>query len=96
MALFALWFTIAWFPLLGSGPQWGWLVSREAADCSECWWYHALYVHNHLPAGNFCMGHTWYVDNSVSFSIFYEQIAFGYKLFTMTIPQIIIILDQPM
>lgn len=57
--MFALWFTIAWFPALGSGPQWAWVVTREAADCSERWWYHALYIHNHLPTGKFCMGHTW-------------------------------------
>ncbi|PZC74096.1 hypothetical protein B5X24_HaOG208347 [Helicoverpa armigera] len=61
LAVFALWFTVAWFPLLGAGPQWGWLVTREAQDCSERWWYHALYVHNHLPTGKFCMGHTWYL-----------------------------------
>nr|XP_049701032.1 nose resistant to fluoxetine protein 6 [Helicoverpa armigera] len=61
LAVFALWFTVAWFPLLGAGPQWGWLVTREAHDCSERWWYHALYVHNHLPTGKFCMGHTWYL-----------------------------------
>ncbi|XP_026739369.1 nose resistant to fluoxetine protein 6-like isoform X1 [Trichoplusia ni] len=61
LAVFALWFTVAWFPLLGSGPQWSWLVTREAHDCSERWWYHVLYVHNHLPTGKFCMGHTWYL-----------------------------------
>ncbi|XP_075981088.1 nose resistant to fluoxetine protein 6-like [Anticarsia gemmatalis] len=61
VAVFALWFTMAWFPLLGSGPQWSWLVEREAAECSERWWYHVLYVHNHLPTGKFCMGHTWYL-----------------------------------
>ncbi|XP_049877442.1 nose resistant to fluoxetine protein 6-like [Pectinophora gossypiella] len=61
LAGFALWFTIAWFPLLGSGPQWTWLVAREAEDCSERWWYHLLYVHNHLPLGKLCMGHTWYL-----------------------------------
>lgn len=59
VAVFALWFTIAWFPLLGSGPQWSWLVEREAADCLDRWWYHVLYVHNHLPTGKFCMEHTW-------------------------------------
>ncbi|XP_037873716.1 nose resistant to fluoxetine protein 6 [Bombyx mori] len=61
MALFALWFTIAWFPMLGSGPQWAWLVEREAQDCSERWWYHILYIQNFLPSGKFCMGHTWYL-----------------------------------
>ncbi|KAJ2948781.1 hypothetical protein O0L34_g8038 [Tuta absoluta] len=61
LAAFALWFTIAWFPLLGSGPQWSWLVTRESEDCSERWWYHLLYVHNHLPLGKLCMGHTWYL-----------------------------------
>ncbi|KAF9405674.1 hypothetical protein HW555_013696 [Spodoptera exigua] len=61
LAVFALWFTVAWFPLLGAGPQWSWLVEREAHDCSERWWYHVLYVHNHLPTGKFCMGHTWYL-----------------------------------
>ncbi|CAK1584033.1 unnamed protein product [Parnassius mnemosyne] len=61
IAVFALWFTISWFPLLGSGPQWSWLVRREAHDCAERWWYHVLYVHNHLPLGKMCMGHTWYL-----------------------------------
>ncbi|XP_048484000.1 nose resistant to fluoxetine protein 6 isoform X2 [Plutella xylostella] len=60
-ALYALWFTMAWFPALGSGPQWGWLVAREAQDCADRWWVHALYAHNHLPRGKFCMGHTWYL-----------------------------------
>ncbi|RVE44376.1 hypothetical protein evm_010997 [Chilo suppressalis] len=57
----ALWFTISWYPLLGAGPQWSWLVTRESHDCAERWWYHILYVHNHLPMGKFCMGHTWYL-----------------------------------
>ncbi|VVC94099.1 unnamed protein product [Leptidea sinapis] len=61
VAIFALWFTIAWYPQLGSGPQWAWIVDREAHDCSERWWYHVLYVHNHIPLGKFCMGHTWYL-----------------------------------
>lgn len=61
VAIFALWFTMAWFPLLGSGPQWSWLVEREATECAERWWYHILYVHNYLPTGKFCMGHTWYL-----------------------------------
>ncbi|CAB3244320.1 unnamed protein product [Arctia plantaginis] len=61
VAVFALWFTMAWFPLLGSGPQWSWLVEREAAECLDRWWYHVLYVHNYLPPGKFCMGHTWYL-----------------------------------
>ncbi|KAJ0174355.1 hypothetical protein K1T71_010501 [Dendrolimus kikuchii] len=70
MAVFALWFTIAWFPLLGSGPQWAWLVEREAQDCAERWWYHVLYVHNHLPLGKFCMGHTWYLAADMQLHIF--------------------------
>ncbi|KAL0820750.1 hypothetical protein ABMA28_006570 [Loxostege sticticalis] len=57
----ALWFTMTWYPLLGSGPLWGWLVVREAEDCSERWWYHLVYAQNHLPTGKFCMGHTWYL-----------------------------------
>ncbi|XP_064073804.1 nose resistant to fluoxetine protein 6-like [Vanessa tameamea] len=61
VALFALWFTITWYPHLGSGPQWVWLIEREAHDCSERWWYHALYIHNYIPLGKFCMGHTWYL-----------------------------------
>ncbi|GBP67870.1 Nose resistant to fluoxetine protein 6 [Eumeta japonica] len=60
-AVFALLFTSTWFPRLGSGPQWGLLVEREAQDCRQRWWYHALYIHNHLPLGKFCMGHTWYL-----------------------------------
>ncbi|CAG9795927.1 unnamed protein product [Diatraea saccharalis] len=55
----ALWFTVSCYRMMGSGPQWSWLVTRESHDCSERWWYHILYVHNHLPMGKFCMGHTW-------------------------------------
>ncbi|KAM3959446.1 nose resistant to fluoxetine protein 6 [Aphomia sociella] len=58
---FALWFIISWYPILGSGPQWSWMVTREAHDCSERWLYHILYVHNHLEMGKMCMGHTWYL-----------------------------------
>ncbi|CAH2042004.1 unnamed protein product, partial [Iphiclides podalirius] len=61
VAVFALWFTMSWFPLLGSGPQWAWLVAREAHDCTQRWWYHVLYAHNHIPLGKMCMGHTWYL-----------------------------------
>ncbi|XP_068620645.1 O-acyltransferase like protein-like [Battus philenor] len=61
VAVFALWFTMSWFPLLGSGPQWAWLVRREAEDCSQRWWYHLFYAHNHLSLGKMCMGHTWYL-----------------------------------
>ncbi|XP_053614331.1 nose resistant to fluoxetine protein 6-like [Plodia interpunctella] len=57
----ALWFTMSWFPGLGAGPAWSWLVTREARDCAQRWWYHLLYLHNHLPMGKFCMGHTWYL-----------------------------------
>ncbi|XP_031765821.2 nose resistant to fluoxetine protein 6-like [Galleria mellonella] len=58
---FALWFIISWYPYLGSGPQWNWMVTREAHDCSERWLYHILYVHNYLEMGKMCMGHTWYL-----------------------------------
>ncbi|CAH2089115.1 unnamed protein product [Euphydryas editha] len=61
VALFALWFTMTWYPRLGAGPQWAWLIQREAVDCTERWWYHAIYVHNYLPLGKYCMGHTWYL-----------------------------------
>ncbi|XP_023940639.2 nose resistant to fluoxetine protein 6 [Bicyclus anynana] len=60
VAMAGLWFTIA-FPRLGTGPQWQLLVERESHHCSERWWYHLLYVHNHLTLGKFCMGHTWYL-----------------------------------
>ncbi|XP_061721050.1 nose resistant to fluoxetine protein 6-like [Cydia pomonella] len=56
-----LWFTISWLPQLGSGPLWAWYVDSEAEACSERWWYHILYVHNHLPLNKLCMGHTWYL-----------------------------------
>ncbi|XP_063626457.1 nose resistant to fluoxetine protein 6-like [Cydia splendana] len=56
-----LWFTISWLPQLGSGPLWSWYVDSEAEACSERWWYHILYVHNHLPLDKLCMGHTWYL-----------------------------------
>ncbi|XP_047996900.1 nose resistant to fluoxetine protein 6-like isoform X2 [Leguminivora glycinivorella] len=56
-----LWFTISWLPELGSGPLWAWYVDSEAEACSERWWYHILYIHNHLPLNKLCMGHTWYL-----------------------------------
>ncbi|XP_063367005.1 nose resistant to fluoxetine protein 6-like [Cydia amplana] len=56
-----LWFTISWLPQLGSGPLWSWYVDSEAEACSERWWYHILYIHNHLPLNKLCMGHTWYL-----------------------------------
>ncbi|XP_072942314.1 nose resistant to fluoxetine protein 6-like [Epargyreus clarus] len=70
IAVLALWFTIAWYPLMGAGPQWAWIVEREAHDCSERWWYHVLYVHNHIPLGKFCMGHTWYLAADMQLHIF--------------------------
>nr|XP_034835576.1 nose resistant to fluoxetine protein 6-like [Maniola hyperantus] len=60
VAMLGIWFTIA-YPRLGVGPQWQLLVARESHDCTERWWYHLLYVHNHLTLGKFCMGHTWYL-----------------------------------
>ncbi|CAG4989468.1 unnamed protein product [Colias eurytheme] len=69
IALFALAFTIAWYPQLGSGPQWAWVVRREAHDCAARWWHHVLYVHNHLPLGKFCMGHTWYLAVDMQFHV---------------------------
>ncbi|XP_038211046.1 nose resistant to fluoxetine protein 6-like isoform X2 [Zerene cesonia] len=69
IALFALVFTIAWYPQLGAGPQWAWVVQREAHDCASRWWHHVLYVHNHLPLGKFCMGHTWYLAVDMQFHV---------------------------
>ncbi|CAH2240898.1 jg9635 [Pararge aegeria aegeria] len=60
VAMAGIWFTVA-YPRLGAGPQWQLLVERESHDCAERWWYHLLYVHNHLTLGKFCMGHTWYL-----------------------------------
>ncbi|KAG6461604.1 hypothetical protein O3G_MSEX012737 [Manduca sexta] len=92
LALFALWFTIAWFPLLGAGPQWAWLVAREAHECSERWWYHALYVHNHLPTGKFCMGHTWYLAADMQLHIIgILLIAFLMKYRKATVPVLLAI-----
>ncbi|CAH0724138.1 unnamed protein product, partial [Brenthis ino] len=61
VAIFTLWFITTWYPRLGSGPHWTLQVLREAQDCSERWWLSLLYIHNYLPLGNFCMGHTWYL-----------------------------------
>ncbi|KAJ8717591.1 hypothetical protein PYW07_005521 [Mythimna separata] len=94
VAVFALWFTIAWFPLLGNGPQWSWLVEREAHDCSERWWYHVLYVHNHLPTGKFCMGHTWYLAADMQLHIigvFLLLVLMRYKRATIPLLMLLVV-----
>ncbi|CAK1550253.1 unnamed protein product [Leptosia nina] len=62
VSVFALWFIVAWYPHMGSGPQWAWVVGRESCECSQAWLGHFLYILNYQTLGKFCMAHTWYLS----------------------------------
>ncbi|CAK1550256.1 unnamed protein product [Leptosia nina] len=70
VTLFALCFTMFWFPLLGSSPHWTWLVEREANSCSQVWWYFPFFGQNFIDTKNYCLGHLWYVGADMHFHIF--------------------------
>ncbi|XP_022125237.2 nose resistant to fluoxetine protein 6-like [Pieris rapae] len=69
VVIFVLWFTMAWFPLMGSGPHWSWVVEKEAQECSEIWWYYLFFAQNLIGTERFCLSHLWYVGADMQFHI---------------------------
>ncbi|XP_045526107.1 nose resistant to fluoxetine protein 6-like [Pieris brassicae] len=69
-SMFVIWFSIAWYPLMGSGPHWTWVVDRESQDCLERWSYHLIHIQNYLPLGKFCSAQTWYIATDFQLHVF--------------------------
>ncbi|XP_026467559.1 O-acyltransferase like protein-like [Ctenocephalides felis] len=48
-------------PYLGSGPQWGLVVTHHADICKKNWWRNMLFIHNYFGFENMCLTHTHHV-----------------------------------
>lgn len=69
-------------PLLGSGPQWGTMITVQSKRCKRNWWMNFLMIQNWFGFENICMANS-------------HHAATDFVLFVLSIFLIILIHEQP-